>query len=878
MAETPTYQMTEARPANYWMSSYAIYIQLNAAGDYNYIHANCSSGSVIMCHVDGINELSYDSGHNYRRWQLTASPTVFHDNVARYVYIAIPKSAAADAMAVVVFPSEKIDIYGKNAKGEQIGSTDCYYIFTQGIISDSYSDGGSHARTWTQEIDTGTLASDEAMASGGEGKWWDYNSSADTVKFLKAISEAIINKLTSAWASIKQLVLNGHLINGVSSSSTPVDSDDTLVTPKYGEEKWLSKTHDDTTEHKLTMGEAEVTGKAKVGGKTSMVGGATVGDGTYGIDKDGIATLAGEVAEYLKSKDFNTDNPRFGSGLGMLMKDGVSYGYIDYLTVRTKMTVEQLEVRVLSRVAGDYAFTKAGSHIVYVEVKADRYRCYYTQDDGTTQTINNWQVGDFAKCKTSNIKAGKSGYTATRYYNRLVIAASSEPVTVDGLDATKKYGYIDLAIDDSNTIEYPYTDSDGNSQTAKLVCTNSIDGEDVPQAQDDIVQWGNAFANETQYTKGTFKARGNVLLMSVSEGGLLTYTQIDQPVDGSAMAQYMTDCILPTMVRFSSDHFIIAPYAQRDAADTVICFRDDWNDKMVCGHNDVVRHSDKLWQCIVKVGETTNDYDETYREPKLTSPIWKIYVKGIPSAGKPVLTIAESTGEAMYVSDTDIVTLKVQDALAANADADITSGYGFSVSRNSGNTDADTVWNTAHASIATNTFELTADDLTLAAMTQAVTFTVTAKKGDSILTMPFVKRLTGKNDLRIEFSSNVGPFVSVSRVDLQFTGRIMFGDEDITATVLADSRNTFVWTRDSGIESEDKSWVPTILTDKDGTQHPNILCVHQYANEPTGRKDCGSQWEKRLQVKYTLTATIYTDTTYNAKTVTLAESTGIASV
>ena len=163
-------------------------------------------------------------------------------------------------------------------------------------------------------------------------------------------------------------------------------------------------------------------------------------------------------------------------------------------------------------------------------------------------------------------------------------------------------------------------------------------------------------------------------------------------------------------------------------------------------------------------------------------------------------------------------------------------------------------------------------------MTQAVTFTVTAKKGDSILTMPFVKRLTGKNDLRIEFSSNVGPFVSVSRVDLQFTGRIMFGDEDITATVLADSRNTFVWTRDSGIESEDKSWVPTILTDKDGTQHPNILCVHQYANEPTGRKDCGSQWEKRLQVKYTLTATIYTDTTYNAKTVTLAESTGIASV
>lgn len=290
MAETPTYKMTEARPANYWMSSYAIYIQLNAAGDYNYIHANCSSGSVVMCHVDGINELSYDSGHNYRRWQLTASPTVFHDNVARYVYIAIPKSAAADAMAVVVFPSEKIDIYGKNAKGEQIGSTDYYYIFTQGIISDSYSDGGSHARTWTQEIDTGTLASDEALASGGEGKWWDYNSSADTVKFLKAISEAIISKLTSAWASIKQLVLNGHLINGVSSSSTPVDSDDTLVTPKYGEEKWLSKTHDDTADGQPTFNKGFISkewGIFNEGWKTGSYDGNTVYDHGAMVDKDG---------------------------------------------------------------------------------------------------------------------------------------------------------------------------------------------------------------------------------------------------------------------------------------------------------------------------------------------------------------------------------------------------------------------------------------------------------------------------------------------------------------------------------------------------------------------------------------------------------------
>lgn len=265
--------MTQARPSDYWFSTSALFIQLNAAGDRNYIHANCSAGSMVMCYMRGINELGYDNGHNYKRWTLIASQTVFHDDNPRYVYIAIPKTDAVDTPAQVVWPSEMIDIYGKNEAGTQIGSTDYYYIFTQGIISASKVDGVAQDRTWTQVIDCGSLASDEAIASGGEGAWWEYNATNDMVKFLKTISEAVFEKLTATWASIKQLVLNGKPLNSVAGDDTPEDSEDAVVTPAYAGKHWLSKTHDDIAQGDITFNKSIL-----VKGETVLKKTVTIGD------------------------------------------------------------------------------------------------------------------------------------------------------------------------------------------------------------------------------------------------------------------------------------------------------------------------------------------------------------------------------------------------------------------------------------------------------------------------------------------------------------------------------------------------------------------------------------------------------------------------
>ena len=114
------YDMTQATERDYWISPNAFYIELNAMGLPDYIQASCVSGAKILVYIKDI--ISYDAGHNYKRWTLQASPTVFNTHTAKYVYAAVPRSDDGTKNAFIVFPSEELDVYGKNVAGQQIGS------------------------------------------------------------------------------------------------------------------------------------------------------------------------------------------------------------------------------------------------------------------------------------------------------------------------------------------------------------------------------------------------------------------------------------------------------------------------------------------------------------------------------------------------------------------------------------------------------------------------------------------------------------------------------------------------------------------------------------------------------------------------------------
>ncbi len=451
--------MTQATTKDYWISSSALHIELNALGNPDYIQASCVSGAKILVYVKDI--IGYDAGHNYRRWPLQASPTVFNSHTEKYVYAAIPRSLNSTASAWVVFPSELIDIYGKNEKEEQIGDERYYYIFMQGKITSS-GDNGTTDRDWDTRVFTGYLSSDEALdASTTESEWYKYSSVDSIVTFLKDLTMKAGTKFREFFAKTFTIVSGGSLtfegqgsLNGIVNDNTPLSSVDRIVTPKFLDDNALSSVHEDTAQKAITFMEGLKLGK----------------DGKKGLTGEGNAVLGDVVVDRVHDPhSTEADRTIIGAqGFDLYMGvDGKSHLYIDYLTTRVKMFAAGAEIRKVSYSGGTTIFSNAGSTIVKVAYVMDAngekviaYKCYAAADDGTTRTMNWWRPGMMAMCQTFNVKAQTEGELANRYYWRLVVAVGQET-----LEDGRLYDYVVL----SNVERFHGTDEVVPSYGLKLL-------------------------------------------------------------------------------------------------------------------------------------------------------------------------------------------------------------------------------------------------------------------------------------------------------------------------------------------------------------------------------------------------------------------------
>lgn len=419
---------TEAKNTNYWISSTALYIQLNSMGEPDYIQCSVVSGASVLCYMSDVPGLGYDAGHNYQRWTLAAYPSIFPDSERKYVYIAIPRQSTTDNnQATVVFPGEKIDIYGKTipssgTEGVQIGNEAYYYIFTGGIISAVKTDAdNTRKREWEQHFDCGKLATDEAIASGGEGAWWRYNSVSDTITFLKEILKANFNELSAKVARVTSLFLGGHELKGVADSNGTLEtSDDTVVTPHYlgqfGVKHFLAKDKDDTAHGTITWEKVQ-----------KFLQGLLVG---------------------------NSNNENGGSWT--TDAEGRSHLITDYLEVRMKAIFEELVINKTSTIGGKEIISPAGgvvAHkveevtVTYNNVSQKAYRCYFLAEQDGDEVDNDFAVGDQVRSESFNVLKGTYHKAGNHFYWRLVIGRDEDPVELEG----KKYHYIDLSDTDCAT-------------------------------------------------------------------------------------------------------------------------------------------------------------------------------------------------------------------------------------------------------------------------------------------------------------------------------------------------------------------------------------------------------------------------------------------
>lgn len=406
------------------------------------------------------------------------------------------------------------------------------------------------------------------------------------------------------------------------------------------EDKFLRKDQDDATPYKLSMGEAAVTGKATMGsaevaGSAALKDGVSIGpNGTYSITKEGIATLAGAVADYLKSSEFSK-----GTGVGF---DGTGYGItrdaagkytleIDNLVARMKMIVAELEVHEMTFIGGTVVMSSCGNRVARVEALdgegsciaatygthptlvipegkvAERFRCYFLASDGDRQIKNEWTVGQLARCKTNNIaKPGDYSNYENREYWRLVVGVSEAPVNIEG----KSYHYIDLS--NSTSKDITLTDKSGTTRHVTLggVCPTMTS---LPYAGDNVIGIGHCWDD----------TRKNVAILSVDSLGWKLYKGIDHYdlPEGNIVNQFSIDKTIVT-----TDHFILRPYADPAETQTVAVVRGPYDDNAWYGHNDLTALDGQTWIASgVPIGKTIKG-----EKPSATSPYWSLAAaKGI---------------------------------------------------------------------------------------------------------------------------------------------------------------------------------------------------------------------------------------------------------
>ena len=186
----------------------------------------------------------------------------------------------------------------------------------------------------------------------------------------------------------------------------------------------------------------------------------------YFLRKDKDDVVSGNITfkKQIKSSDFKQGNLA-GSGWAVYRNaNGNTVIETDNLVVRQGLTVNELVVNQETFSKGSTIYVKGGCTITKVEDFGEFYRCYY--DNEGRSRLSGFKYEDQARCQ----RYDKSYENVVKYYWRLVVGVGDD--------------YVDLSKTDA-------------------------DGEGLPEAGDDIAQFGHR----------TDKTRQSAIVLSPDNGG-----------------------------------------------------------------------------------------------------------------------------------------------------------------------------------------------------------------------------------------------------------------------------------------------------------------------------------------------------------------------
>ena len=533
----------------------------------------------------------------------------------------------------------------------------------------------------------GKIAIDQLTIRENENKIPSYEITLREDKSIGTIQK-IQEKINSLWSGN-----SGG--SGVGGNNLTVPQIQRLI-ESYGGQNFLDKLKPDTAQELITF-----------------LKGIAVGNG-YGITELGDLFARFIKANSVKSDDFRS-GLLDGAGFGIYKDEyGKSIAEVDKLNVRQKATFSELEYRRLVFTTGDVGFTSASAHIsdvipidntgvpivkstIYFQSANKQvlvnnallsystapngkiitaYRCYFLADDGDRRTSNDWRIGDQAMCKTSNLVSRTAGGSANRYYWRLVVNKGTE--TING----KLYHFVDLS-DIHGTLELTI---DGTPYTC--VGYDTKVENDIPKAEDDIIQLGSQTDTDRQYAH----------IIYVSEGKRVDYAGIND----YNLASHIVSEFSPKGTMIRSDKFTVISGAGMGVSAPIVCDRGQWVSGTTAGHYDRFSYDGSLWLCNVGIGHTTIE------APSETSTKW---IKQVSEGEAYSLEVTIESG-SIHNSQGSVVLLATY--RKGNVDiSDTIPNTAWSWVRTSGQ-NTDTAWNNAHKKVGRRITVTAAEVLTMA--------------------------------------------------------------------------------------------------------------------------------------------------------------------
>lgn len=515
-----------------------------------------------------------------------------------------------------------------------------------------------------------------------------YQLNTRVIKLVTKLDYPIIQEITVGNQAVKGTISQlkedvNNILSGNFSGGGLNSTQTSELIKNYADPRFLRKNAPDTAQELITF-----------------LKGIAIGDG-YGITELGDLFARFIKANSVKSDDFRS-GLLDGAGFGIYKDDyGKSIAEVDKLNVRQKATFSELEYKRLAFTTGDVGFTSASAHIYSVipvgangapivnsttffksankqvminnallsySVSAggnsiSAYRCYFLADDGDKRISNDWRIGDQAMCKTDNLISRTSNRTANRYYWRLVVNKGTE--TING----KLYHFVDLS-DVRGTLELTI---DGKQYTCVGYATNIEINNDIPKAEDDIIQLGSQTDTDRQYAH----------IIYVSEGKRVDYAGINN----YDLASHIINEFSPKEITVRSDRFKIISAAGTGISSSLVCDRGEWVNGTIAGHYDRFSYNGSLWLCNVGIGNTTTE------APTESSRIW---IKQVSQSDVYSLEVTIESG-AIHDSQGSVVLLATYRKGNVDISDTITSTL-WSWIRISGQS-TDTEWNTSHKGV-----------------------------------------------------------------------------------------------------------------------------------------------------------------------------------